>query len=203
MRTVDELIQDVQREDPKKKKVKKHQQTLKSRRENALARIGDAAKKYLSLGNSRESEEVLRRRLEEARDARISLAEAIAALAEQGDFSSRLMWWSIEDKDRILWKGYVIKLPILAEDVMGYSIRIRQQAESGYVAIITGTPGKSVGISDGDDMSPAQAITRAYESYKRTFKNIFSEAFLQETVDALGANNEDNNLLDQDTGGSL
>jgi hypothetical protein len=77
---------------------------IEDRRMAAMKQIAEAAIRH------KISDETLERRIRDASTVRISQTEAYAILAEQGDFSSQIMWWDIRVGERqTLWKGYVIR----------------------------------------------------------------------------------------------
>lgn len=166
---VDDLIKDVQYEDSKRQRAIRYEKMLRNRRKVVMETIGNAAKKHLPLGNVVDAEKILHARLLEARDCRVSKAEAIAALAEQGDFTSKLMWWDIRDEnDQTLWKGYVLKAPVLYKDLVSYKLWVRKSAEKGYVALLKEENKVFVGVSFGESAKAVDAVIRVLDVYEET-----------------------------------
>jgi len=106
MRKIDKLISEARSQS--RKRGIDVQRKLDERRKSAIERIASAAQKHLRVDDNPGDEEVLYQRIWDADRARISETEAMAAMAERGDFASKLFWLNIEHEKVALWKGYVV-----------------------------------------------------------------------------------------------
>jgi len=102
-KSVDEILSDVQpsRSEKQWKIIKE----VDDRKKSALRRIAEAAVVH-GLGNSRDLETQLRRRLRAAQEARVSEAEALATMAERlGDFSTSIEWVELRIRRPLCIRG--------------------------------------------------------------------------------------------------
>lgn len=170
MNNIDEMIATVRDEQVSERQ--KRERELEERRVGALKRIGEAAAKFLDMSVP-ENEDILRRRLKEAHSVRISHAEAMASLAEQGDLTGELQWWDIREDGEVsgvsLWKGYVVKVRVVRRraDVQGdyLEVNVRRDVEGGYICELMGNMGTVVGQSADANPSAQRAINRALYAY--------------------------------------
>lgn len=117
------------------------------RRDKAIVRLVDAAERYYAnlphetKNNAKsiaEIEAMVEARVDQARNARVSLSEAYASLAEHcADFTSGLSYWFITDvHGNSIWKGFVIDDKKIDKDIniAGHQIHImaRVEAKGGY-----------------------------------------------------------------------
>jgi len=175
----------------------KREQELEDRRDAALKRIGKAALAFLDFErDSGHSDRILKQRMNDAMRVRISQAEAMATLAERGDFISELMWRDISDRGHTLWKGYVLRRRVgrVKIDQQGFwvDIGVRMIAEGGYVAeafadaprlagrVITGmSPQSALEAAQGAYRAAIEVLELPFRSYPEQldiFKDVDSEA---------------------------
>jgi hypothetical protein len=172
----------------------RRQQDLQMRRTNALQLVGDAVGAHGLDMSDPLVEEMVRLRLEEVQNQRISHAEAIAKITmDSGDFEVDTMWCDVMSRGEMpvsLWKGYVARKK-LAEikfkatpfglDAKIFSdvphvdhldVNIRYACEGGFVAALYGKDGVAVGISDGENACPGEAAEKAYVAYFKGVKEV-------------------------------
>jgi len=171
MERVDELLENVkrrQREENKEEHEK--QRALDDRRKDAVRRIGEAAITHLDL-NVLECKNLAEKRMLDAEKGRLSRAQALADLAERGDFESDPWWWDIreqsEDSKVTLWKGYVKYHRVVRKQFRTpndfIDLNIREKVRGGYVAEVLGNYGVSAAVND---TSPRRAALAAYNAYQ-------------------------------------
>lgn len=163
-RGIEEIISDVKSSQISEKQ--QREKILEIRRSDVLGRIGAAAVANLELGNNENVESLLESRLHEAMSARISHAEAMADLAERGDFSSDLMWWDIKDKEQTIWKGYVVRerigrLKIHFRNTY-LEISTRRAAGGSYVAEVYTSEAITVGLSEETAVAASREACRVH-----------------------------------------
>ena len=169
MKQIDTLIDDLRKKQKaelvEQEKIKRR---LELRKVTALKRIGAAGVKHLGFGNNVKAQRIVEKLLEEASNARVSQAEAMADLAERGDLISEIEWVEIrpeQDRSVILWKGYCLKR---VDDRYRFRIDgaraalvVREMAEGGYVAALTCRHEMASGIGEEAE----DAAKRAYTAF--------------------------------------
>jgi hypothetical protein len=169
---IDELVEKVkQRQREENKEEIDKQRELDSRRKEAIRRIAESGIKYLNLESDSEVQERVERRMLEAEKGRLSRAEALADLAELGDFVSEPWWWDIKEQSEgsqiSLWRGYVKYKRIVRKKFMTpddfVDLNIREKIKGGYVAEVLGNYGVVAAV---DEKSPRKAALKAYSGYK-------------------------------------
>lgn len=202
---------------------RQRQEELEARRTEVLRRIGQAAVDHgLPIAQSVEADETLRVRLQEAQQARISLAEAMADLAEfSGDFTSPLWWWDIQtDSGTSLWKGYVIdrrlcRIRFVADrsgtmdgievpynEQVHLDINVRQACHGAFVASVYAGGSVAVGISEGDSASIEDAVVSAYVAFWKGVRKVHGmhrEYVPKSLLDRLTVDSEEGNEVESET----
>ena len=169
MRQIDSMIDDLRRkQQSESKQQKKKKERLESRKVQALKRIGAAGVEHLGFGNNVKAEKIVQARLEEASKSRVSHAEAMADIAERGDFASELQWIDVRpsnDNSVSLWKGYCVKRVEaryrFRVDGIRAEIIVREIAAGGYVASLACRRDIASGVGE----TPEKAAERAYVAY--------------------------------------
>ncbi|TRO55183.1 hypothetical protein E2P64_07565 [Candidatus Bathyarchaeota archaeon] len=171
MSKIDELITRVkERQKEENKDEIDKQRGLDFRRKEAIHRIAEAGIRLLDLDNDIDARTSVENRMLDAEKGRLSRAEALADLAERGDFVSDPWWWDIKEQSEgskvSIWRGYVKYHRIVrkkkrsADDFI--DLNVREKVKGGYVAEVLGNHGVSAAV---DDNSPRKAAMKAYNGY--------------------------------------
>lgn len=169
--------------EPKKRKEKKSKDTvmalaftemrkkqknedIERRRDSISKRILDAAKD--KFGEGYDSIAILDR-AKKARESRLSYGEAIADLAERGDFESELEWIEVFDNPVAIWKGYVIDgtNKSVTFHLLGRLIRanVWRISPEGYICLMESSSRKG----KKGDIVVGHSLENGYEASKTAF----------------------------------